>query len=265
MSKKPISEGMWIFFSALTIGTCIVIAAIIFVSPQYLMATSGAALKRTATALPTCTPTARPSPTYTALADVLPSPSLTPSVKPLPRGSPDDDPVFITPSTSKKGMTWGRIAHIDKYKIDLVGCQVDPVPSGESTGWSCNPYNGDMRCDAELPILCLNPQGLMHPDYAVTGTGSTMPAEYFYGWAGGFIELTMPIQGNKLTSSARADNYCREIIGEGYRMAEFHDGKNVLGMGAEDFAYGTWPDPDHMLTGGWNWYAYGDIGGDTRF
>ncbi|MFE4519445.1 hypothetical protein ACFRMQ_35300 [Kitasatospora sp. NPDC056783] len=47
-----------------------------------------------------------------------------------------------------------------------------------------------------------------------------------------------------------ADSVCSSTFGAGWREAEFHDGH-----------YG----PDLSLTGGWTFWAYGNIPNDTRF
>jgi hypothetical protein len=142
---------------------------------------SGVRPSRTSAAVLAVTATPRPTPTAAPVARPLASPSFTPSTQPFPRGSPDDEPMFLTPSRFEKGMTWGRIAHLDQYKIDLVGCRTGADRAGESENRMCDPYQGDMRCDAELLILCLNPQNLMRPDFrsSVSATGcrrSAIPA-----------------------------------------------------------------------------------------
>jgi hypothetical protein len=93
--------------------------------------------------------------------------------------------------------------------------------------------------------------------FPTIGFGDGMPAECYSGWAGGFIKPTWPICGDRLASPTHADTYCRKIAGEGFRMAEFHDGKYVVGTGGEDYSYATWPEPEKLLSGGWNWHAWG--------
>lgn len=171
----------------------------------------------------------------------------------------------VNQNTGKHGMTWGKVAHYDEFGIDLVGCHGQPRLDGTSDGPACDPYQGDTRCSVALPILCLNPENLPRPNYAVSGTGYSMVVEYYYGWAGGHIGLTLPILGTKLTGVEAANSMCVAALGPGYRMAEHHDGKYVIGMGTDQYYGDTWPPQSQLNSGGWNWYAYGNLPGDTRF
>lgn len=101
---------------------------------------------------------------------------------------------------------------------------------------SCNPYVGDTACTTALPILCLNVDG--------SPTPSGLATDFYNGWARGNIATTQAIPGTWLTSQAVADQYCVNYFGVGWRMAEFHDGG---------------------VSGGWNWYAYGNVRSDTRY
>ncbi|MER7048453.1 flagellar hook-length control protein [Streptomyces jumonjinensis] len=105
-----------------------------------------------------------------------------------------------------------------------------------------NPYTGDTPTTASLPLLCLKI------------TGSPVPAgitpDFYAGWARGQVAATSPIRGNRLTSRALADGVCANSLGAGWRMAEFHDGR-----------YG--PALEH--SGGWSYWAYGDVPLGTRF
>lgn len=141
-----------------------------------------------------------------------------------------------TAEPGKKGMTWGYISTINRFEITRVGCYGRPRVDGTDDGPPCDPYVGDTLCTAELPILCLKSTGAPRPDYEVPND------DYFRnGWAGGYIRVTDPVLGTALTSLAEANRLCA-ALGEGYRMAEFHDGG-----------------------GGWAWYAYGSVPDDIRF
>lgn len=61
------------------------------------------------------------------------------------------------------------------------------------------------------------------------------------GWAGGFIDLTQPVQGEMFSSVQDVDAFCAQSLGDGWRMANFHDG------------------------GQWYLWAYGEISEGTRF
>jgi len=116
-----------------------------------------------------------------------------------------------------------------------------------------------------LPILCLKVENLPRPNYEVTGQGHAMSKEFYRGWSGGYIGLTAPILGAELTSHDAANDVCVQELGEGYRIASHHDGKYVPGMDLDQFYDETWPAQEDLYTGGWHWYAHGNISGESRF
>ena len=166
---------------------------------------------------------------------------------------------FAQTPESPKGLTWGRASHDGELGIDIVSCHGLPRVDGASA--SCNPYEGDTSCSSALPVLCLKPENLPRPRYAVPAGG-----EYYAGWLGGHIGLTPPVRGDQLANRKAGDRLCEANLGPGYRMAEHHDGRVVQGMGLDRYYGKTWPSPDSALPGGgWAWYAYGDIPADSRF
>jgi hypothetical protein len=165
----------------------------------------------------------------------------------------------------KKGLTWGLVSHIDELGVDRVGCSGKPRVDGSSDGQACDPYQGDTSCSTALPILCLKAANLPRPNYAVAGKEYAMPVEYYNGWTGGQIGITQPVRGDQLTSVETANELCKAALGEGFRMAEHHDGKYVIGMNEKNYYGKTWPAESRLLPGGWHWYAYGTIHGGTRF
>lgn len=169
---------------------------------------------------------------------------------------------FVPPA--KKGLTWGKVTHDSALGIDFVGCHGQPRVSGNSTG-SCDPYEGDTSCTVALPILCLKPENLPRPNYAITGSAGGLPAEGYNGWTGGQIGLTEPVRGSDLTSAATGDAMCTAALGSGYQMAEHHDGKYIVGMGETTYYAQTWPPASQLSTGGWSWYAYGSLPENSRF
>jgi hypothetical protein len=165
----------------------------------------------------------------------------------------------------KKGMTWGKHVHDERNKIDLVGCYAKP-PAEDNDGQSCcNAYVGDTKCSKALPILCIRKDGSPRPNYHVSGKGSAFVNEYYYGWAEGRIALTPPIKGCDIGSLENADFLCEKYCGEGYKIAEHHDGKWISGMDSTRFFGNTWAATDVRNEGGWNFWAYGNISGGTRF
>lgn len=129
-------------------------------------------------------------------------------------------------SEAWRGMTW-RV-------LDAEG-DVVRVGADEAT----NPYQGDTAATAELPLLCLNPDGRPAPE--------GLKLDFYNGWAGGEVRLTPPVAGTALTSRAMADLLCATEFGQNWRMAEFHDGQ----------ADGQ--------KGGWRFYANGTLNAENRF
>jgi len=125
----------------------------------------------------------------------------------------------------KKGMTWGirgpepepvnGVAHI--------GCH-------DSNSMSCEPYNGDTSCSTALPILCHNPMKLRKPANLNEGKWDK--------WSGGIVGTTNPMAAP--TTLAQANAECVKEFGDGWRVAEHHDG---------------FPN-----SSGWAFSAYGNVG-----
>lgn len=182
---------------------------------------------------------------------------------PLPRvSSPGVVPAKKQSGAAGKGMTWGIEQRLPRLDITLVSCNGAPLKKGNK---GCDPYQGDTSCLRKLPILCLRPQGLPRPPYKMTGKGGAMSSAYYRGWSGGEIRLTEPVRGLRLTGVKRANAICQKQFGVGFRMAEHHDGKYVLGMSATKYFGVTWPGKALLSSGGWSFYAYGDIEEESRF
>lgn len=98
---------------------------------------------------------------------------------------------------------------------------------------ACDPYVGDTSCQEERPMLCVLKDGSPNPGVMV---------DFYTGWIGGTIALTPPVTGTLMTSKSAADGLCEMYVGSGYEMAEFHH-----------------------PGGGWNFWAFGNIDGSTRF
>ena len=150
-------------------------------------------------------------------------------------------------SAAKKGMTWGVQPHhaADRRDVTLVSCHGQPKIEGQS----CNAYAGDTACSLERPVLCLNVDGRPRPD-AAAGSASKVPAgnDFYSGWAGGRIALTRAVRGDQFASQDEANAWCASNFGEGWRMAEHHDGWTRDGS-----------------KGGWGFMAQGRIPSGSRF
>ena len=109
-----------------------------------------------------------------------------------------------------------------------------PIGGVDSVGCSgCNGYIGETACVTSLPILCIKQDG--------SSTPAGLATDFYHGWAKGNIATTYPVPGTSLTSIETANGICSSLFGSGWRMAEHHDG-----------------------SGGWNWFAYGNIRSDMR-
>ena len=105
---------------------------------------------------------------------------------------------------------------------------------------------------------------LKRPCYEVKCGSAAMPKEYYCGWSEGYLALSDPVIGTQLTSRNVANKFCSDKLGPGFRMAEFHDGKYVVGMNMTNYCYSTWPSSS--TSGGWGFYGYGARGSVwTRF
>jgi hypothetical protein len=143
--------------------------------------------------------------------------------------------IFITtmilaiPSVSaeeKNGLTWTKIHVDDLIGVVEVGCGWQKVTENQ-----CNPHTGDTTCMAELPVLCFRDAGLVQPALLQT------PSIY-HQWSGGIVATTDPVRGDSFETIGDANKYCVNNFGNGWRVAEHHDG---------------W---------GWNFWAYGNVGRD---
>lgn len=148
-------------------------------------------------------------------------------------------------ATTIKAMTWTTLQLVKTWDGNnyyaLVG-----------SDQNSDPYVGDTLITESLPILCIKKDNLPKPDFVVshlTGGGAARAT-----WSGGYIGLTSPVQGITLTSRDIANSICRETFGEGFRMAEFHDGEGP--SAAWDF-WGKLLNPNLTLTDRF-WVAISD-------
>ncbi len=155
--------------------------------------------------------------------------------------TPGDDPAFIGAGPARmsrsqglapgkmacSGMTWV----IYRQMNGLV-----QVGTDERT----NPFVGDHECSATLPLLCIRVDGLAVP-------ASSGGQNFAIGWSAGTVRLTRPVSGNEISTREAASNLCIGSFGNGWRMAEFHDGS----LGAPG--------------GGWSLWAYGGLPTGQRF
>ncbi|MFJ7999741.1 RICIN domain-containing protein [Streptomyces sp. NPDC096310] len=96
-----------------------------------------------------------------------------------------------------------------------------------------DPYTGDTPAAASLPVLCLRMDGRAAP--------AGIPTTGAHSWAKGEVRATPAVRGADLISRTVADTVCQAYFGDGWRMAEFHDG------------------------GGWSLWAAGTLPTGVRF
>lgn len=124
-------------------------------------------------------------------------------------------------SSSCKGVTW-----------TLLGQSGDVTNVGSDR--QTNPYRGDTDCGERLPLLCIK------RDYTQPPSSS-----YYQGWAYGAVKVTAAVQGYQLKGMGSADLLCSQAYGEGWEVAEYHDGNLGLAIGAlsghDIWAFGNLP------------------------
>jgi hypothetical protein len=92
---------------------------------------------------------------------------------------------------------------------------------------STDAYRGDTPCSQTRPLLCFQPGARPRPP---TFSFPALTAQT--GWTGGAIALLPEVLGLEVRTRAVADRMCAGRFGDGWRMAEFHDG-GAWGFGAE--------------------------------
>ena len=118
-------------------------------------------------------------------------------------------------------------------------------------------YSGDTPTSSTLPVLCLRSAALAHP--GLTEITRTPGGSLRRRWSGAEVALTEPVVGSALTSRGVADDLCATRFGDGWRMAEFHDGGGRAGFdfwaqaASGDFAASRfWVAIDDQSANPWN-------------
>ncbi len=155
----------------------------------------------------------------------------------------------LPPPPARNGMTWtyrGQSVPGGSARWVQVGCN----GTADADAGKCNPYEGDTSCTAERAVLCVAKAGnIPRPAYTVNPG-----KENFTGWYPGALKLSPLTRGDQLTSPGVADDVC----GEGWRMAEFHDGHWIKGMDAQHYHADSdppWQLKDANTSGGWNFHG----------
>jgi type II secretory pathway pseudopilin PulG len=122
------------------------------------------------------------------------------------------------------GLTFAMAAADAKRPGDVVhmSCHGQPATLDQPHKDSCNPYKGDTSCRTVLPVLCIKPGSAPKPTGLADG--------FYDGWTGGQISATQAVMGAVLDSEAAASARCAKELGQGWRMASFHDGGGGWGV-----------------------------------
>lgn len=139
---------------------------------------------------------------------------------------PEQRPQEVKPTVSSvhpnaRGMTWVMRRQVGDF------CNV-------GADRSTNAYSGDTAAKECLPILAIKVTNEAAP--------SGLTFNFYNGWSRGELKLTKPILGTRLSSLEETNRIVREELGEGWRIAEHHDGG-----------------------GGWHIWGRGKIPAGTRF
>lgn len=171
-------------------------------------------------------------------------------------------------------------AGLTAFSIQDWQSPTDPNHGTDNGSRLCNAYKGDTSCTKKRHVLCIaetnNPYLHRQPPYnnpnstdvlapyfgntpppynrkryKIHHQAHSMPKEFYAGWVDQPVKLSkQKILGTTLNSPAAGDAAC----GPGWRMAEFHDGKNMPGM---DYnvpnTYGNNWNP--TKSGGWAFHA----------
>ncbi|MDP2261249.1 MAG: hypothetical protein Q8J89_16195 [Caulobacter sp.] len=88
---------------------------------------------------------------------------------------------------------------------------------------NCDPYVGDMVCEARLPVACFRPMASAMPRALSRHFARTV-------WSGGQIAFTSPVAGSSLATIGEVDARCASRFGGEWRAATLHDGTNNMGI-----------------------------------
>lgn len=194
-----------------------------------------------------------------------------------------DIPSYAPNQTSMAKLGCGAISGQYINPADPANLNNPNGPPANTTSRTCNAYVGDTSCKRKRYILCVaetnNPYFQRQPPYNIYPSPNpstpyfgqpqnppppfnrrpykihhqahSMPKEFYAGWVDQPVKLTRyKYLGSVLTSPAKGDELC----GNGWRMAEFHDGKYMPGMDYNvPSTYGNNWNP--TKSGGWSFHA----------
>lgn len=152
---------------------------------------------------------------------------------------------FKGSACASHGTTFRAISTFANYTLGQVGCD------------GCDPYNGDSQCWQSKPLLCFYSANM--PRLNMTEFGHE--ERYYNGWSGGLLELTKPVRGCYIRSQWHGDWLCRQEKGEGWRMANFNEGRYTDNLSERKVVeFGELGEK-----GGFNFFAMGDKEGKLNY
>jgi hypothetical protein len=113
-------------------------------------------------------------------------------------------------------------------------CAGLPLDMGNPDKNQCNITQGDTSCRTALPVLCVLKDGSSAESAGLVNEpkaeGGATGFNFYAGWVGGTLAATAPVAGFVVGSLAQANARCASELGEGWRMAEFHDAGGGWGL-----------------------------------
>ncbi|CAF3494306.1 unnamed protein product [Rotaria sp. Silwood2] len=166
-------------------------------------------------------------------------------------------------------MTFIKTTHDSRFGIDNFSCH---APAGFDGVKTCNAYTGDTDCETALPVLCVNIDNSPRPAYPVIDPGCTscaMPYWFYFGWGRGNVASTTPVKASQFQTRQDVDAFCTLTFGTGWIVESWNEmSKWISGMGGADgltYSGSEWTaNADKIQSGGWGFFAYGNVRNDTR-
>jgi hypothetical protein len=125
---------------------------------------------------------------------------------------------------------------------------------------NCNPFEGDIQCNRTLPLLCISsPRSIVRPYYNIAFKYSPfeqVDGGYYDGWTGGFLQVTLPVQGSSITSYKVGDALCKSYFGNNANFATFDSGFYMPFMNNDPVKTWSLWDWGKVARGQWNFWGY---------
>jgi hypothetical protein len=148
-----------------------------------------------------------------------------------PQVSGAPEPAAASPANNpdRYGLTFG-------WKDNAASCHGEPKGLAQPHEGSCNPYKGDTLCRTAMPLLCVKRSS--------TSESSLADAR---------VSSSNDVAGFLIKSREDGDARCAKDLGEGFKMAHFHE------TGGWEFKYAPAPGLRSDVR---HWVAIGDQPGN---